>query len=148
MKVYITYKESSTGGDAIDPDDRWSSHTDIHYEFQLVQACLVKSDDAWYCEEFDINVEEPPHEVFVVAVRYESGSTFGRSYGNGCIEGVYVNKDEAMKIAKSIEEDTYSPAKKGYCTWKGYFERLESVDCFVMRLRKSPKDPKEPIRID
>lgn len=148
MKIYISYSETQTGGEKLDPNDRWSSRTKTIRDYRLRQACLVRPENDWYVHEFDLKCKEAPEDIYTVVVRYASGDSFGTSTGNGCVEGVYLTKKEAMKVAKDIEDDTYkSKNRTGHCQWNGYFERFESVETYVMRLRKTPKD-KDPIRID
>lgn len=151
MKVYIEYRDYSTGGDAIEPEERWSSRTDTIHDYSLVRASVTKPEQSYYYEECELDCDERPKDVYVVLVKYSSGDTFGNSYGHGHIEGVYVSKTRAMDIAESIRNGTYkkdSKEKYVYRPWEGYFEGLEEVGCFVMTLRDSPKDPHEPTRID
>ena len=147
MKVYITYESYGGGGEKIDPGDHWSSRNHTIIEYNLKYACLVKP-ESWYFEERELDCEEPPRDVYVVLVRYSDGDTFGSSTGNGYIEGVYANKSQAMKVVESIRNDTYiGKGKRGYVLWKGFFNELELVRCYVMKLRKKPNGSNEPIRI-
>ena len=151
MKVFITYDESSSGGEDLNPEEEWSSRADRIYDFRLVRASLERTTKSWYSEEFEIDSEIRPQDVFVVLVRYSSGDTFGSSYGHGHIEGVYFDKDKAMEVAETIENGTYNKKgfnKRGYTVWEGYFESLESAQCYVMRLHDTDKSSKDPIRID
>jgi hypothetical protein len=114
MKIYIEYKEKRSGGEAEDESDRWSSRADTNIDYKLVNAYLQKPESCWYFEEFDVECEETPKDIYAVVVRYQDGDTFGTSYGNGCIEGVYLDEDTALKVVEFIENDTY---KEKYARW-------------------------------
>lgn len=85
-------------------------------------------------------------EVFVVAVTYGDGDSFGSSSGNVQIVGVYDDEEIADAIAKNIRaddsnSDRYGNVKKGkkehytgYKAWTGYFESLEGVEVHRLRL--------------
>lgn len=124
--VWFTYSEHRYGGEAINPEDRWTDHTDEHIEFSLTH-CYDRSEKIkeWIREQVDVSFEpKVEQEVYVVVVRYTTGGTFGRTLGAWYIEGVYEHQGQADKVVKAIEKDKY----QGYKPWIGYFEHLESVD--------------------
>lgn len=162
MKIYVTYEESSSGGEDLDPEAKWSDRADTIIEYNLTGASLIKP-DSWYFQEFELDYIEKPVDVFVVLVRYSDGDTFGQSLGHGHIDGVYLTKEEAQTAVKLIEEDELSFQNKiggpyissslrggpyKHKPWKSYFAGFESVQCYVMKLRETPINSKEPIRID
>jgi hypothetical protein len=80
---------------------------------------------------------------YLVIVRYRTGSTFGSESGCYSFIAVFPNREDADKLANEIESNvkvkddyTFHPKTKNvayekegiYCSWKGYFERLEHVD--------------------
>jgi|ERR1035437_4730668 hypothetical protein len=149
MKVYITYEETRDGGKIEDPDDRWSSRSDEHISYSLTGA-YANTTGSWHQQECDLVETKPTmsgvKDVYVVLVRHSDGDTFGHSTGNGHIEGVYADEDQAMAVFKSIEDDTYPGP--GY-EWRGYFSSLESVNCYVLKLQDNiaGEIKKSPIRI-
>lgn len=158
MKIYVIYEESSSGGEDLDPEAKWSDRADTIIDYKLIGSSLIKP-DSWYFQEFELDCIEKPVDVFVVLVRYSDGDTFGQSFGNGHIDGVYLTKEEAQTAVKAIEEDEliktdpYIPRsfRNGpykHKPWKSYFANFESVQCYVMKLRETPINSKEPIRID
>jgi hypothetical protein len=92
-------------------------------------------------------------EGYLVVVRYSTGSTFGRERGKYLFIAVFDDLDDAESLAAEIKKDsaagnrndkwTFIPktpnvayAKDGiHCSWKGYFERLESVDVESLRIK-------------
>lgn len=146
--VFVTYEESRSGGEP-DSDEKWCSYSDVHVDYRITGAFKNKTSSSWYQESFyleNLNLVD----VYIVLVRYSSGDTFGRSFGNGHIVGVYGTQDEAQLIVDQIEANTYT-GQNGYVPWKGYFERFEYVDLIVTRLKDNldfeHKSPKHPYRV-
>jgi hypothetical protein len=148
-ELILTYRESTSGGEAINPEDSWSDHEDEYIEFDALKVFLGREKT----KEWRIEVLYPKFEVKVgdiihlVVVRYQTGGTFGTSHGNWCIEAVVKTAEEGHAIEKLIWEDwnhykecsrkhgprkDYKPIYKGeqgeYKVWQGYFEGLEGVE--------------------
>jgi hypothetical protein len=126
MKLYLDYKECSSGGEirAGQEEESWPDYEDINIDWHLTN-CKITSDNG-YCQE-TVDVDFPVsvgQTVFVVYVRYSTGDTFSRTYGAGFIVGVYKDKETAEKVQKSVYDKTYT----GYACWIGYFESLESCE--------------------
>jgi len=139
-EIHLSYDGYETGGDAIDPEDQWSSREDMHRQFHP-QFLYVNRDDVptWQSERIEIDFKpEEGTDVFLLVVRYESGDTFGRSYGNWHIFGVYQKRKEAKQLKVRIEreeqeyEDGGREWKDSDChkPWRGYFERMEGVEIY------------------
>lgn len=134
MKIYVSYTENRTGGASLS-NEKWSDREDTRVDFQLVGVSVVEPTD-WYKEPFDLDCQDLPNIIYVVLVRYKDGDSFGSSYGNGHIEGIYSSEDEAQKIVESIRNKTYT--KNIYVPWEGYFNKLISVNYHPMMVRKYP----------
>lgn len=75
-----------------------------------------------------INIDFDPkgmEHLYVVVVRYSSGSTFGSTHGHWYIVGAYKGYKEAEAVEVSISKNKYKG--KRYKPWEGYFESLEGV---------------------
>ena len=70
----------------------------------------------------------PGDDVFVVAVTYSTGSTFGQSFGEIEIVDVCETRAAANELTKFINDGTYGKDENGYVPWEGYFENLETAD--------------------
>lgn len=114
-EVILTYSESRTGGEPIDPTDEWTDHETEFIDWRPY-AVFVDDDKKkarektsdWRVESLsskkplDIGVGDT---VFIVVVRYQTGGTFGSSSGNWQIEGVFTSSEEAFKMKELIQED-------------------------------------------
>lgn len=132
--LLVGYKEGHlSGGQAIDPEDRWSSHEDEYRHFEIEGVWLDRENSPWMVESVDVNFEPQKGQfVYVLVVIYSSGGTFGRNYGNGCIVGVYKTPEEAAEVEKTIYDKTYP---QEYPPWVGYFESLEDVKIECERVK-------------
>lgn len=124
--LYLEYDEFSEGGEPLD-DGEWCSYSDTIITWTLGKVFLNKKNAAWCRSEqkadFDVKKGDT---VYVVVVKYSTGNTFGSSYGNGYIEGVYQYKGQASKVMEDIYGNRYNKLGK-YPPWIGYFESLEEV---------------------
>lgn len=125
-KLYITYDSSQEGGEP-ESDDEWCTFSDEHRTFSL-ENCYLSFDEKsrsrfeYFAHEVPFNVEKGD-DIYLLVVRYSSGSTFGNIYGCHHIVDIYSSKEEAYKVEETIRNGTYS----GYKCWEGYFESLEDV---------------------
>lgn len=131
-RVYIEYTSDSSGGDSIDPSDRWSDRTDQHVTLEVKNLFKTEPQHLFFKDsiEVDPKILEQTH-AFLVVVRYQTGDTFGTSHGNFHFHGIYATQEEAEEAAKECRK----PATAGtYRIWDGYFERLEDVEIHGMLL--------------
>ena len=168
-EIYLDYREESSGGEAKNPEDRWTSHEDRYIEF-YPQALYTQRQDF----QETITVSWPPidgDKVWMVVVRYQSGNTFGTSHGNWKIVGAFLDPEIARNISEIIAkypgENRWDspPAKKGlshqeslrqellpylgenfYIPWIGYFERYENVEIHEMTLTSGPESTDASIK--
>jgi hypothetical protein len=68
-----------------------------------------------------------PQKIFLVVVKYTTGSTFGTEHGITFFEGAYILEQNAKEIEEMISNGRYEELKVRYPPWIGYFESLESV---------------------
>ena len=123
--IYIVYEEDRRGGEYLTSGE-YSNRKDLCISVKWKNAYL--KDTALYQEEVKIDFDPNQKEhVYSVVVRYSSGDTFGNSYGNWQMIGVYKSGDEAQNMIKMISEGRY----KGPKLWDGYFEELEDIELNV-----------------
>ncbi len=114
------------------------------YDISLVRCTRDKSEivnDHSY-ETFNVSAETyAAKKVFIVTVTYESGDTFGRSYGNNQIAFVTHDEALALDVKNAIEAEDGSWDKYqgnedgcGYASWDGYFERLNCAEVYEEEL--------------
>ncbi len=136
--VWITYDETVEGGEICDSEenDAWPSHEPAYYDWKLLGVsvgspvsqihnafipCGLITDKGW--------LDWSPmsgNECWVVIVTYNSGGTFGSSYGHGCAVCVCADLESATFIKQQIRAREQLEMLS-YCPWDGYFESLEGV---------------------
>lgn len=126
FKVYLLYEESTHGGEVCEGDENsnWPSYEDEYNEF-YPKGLRLKPPEWSETIEVDFDPSGLDH-LYVVVVRYSSGSTFGSTYGHWYIEGAYKAYDKAKKIEMAISKGT-GKYDRAYMPWEGYFESLEGV---------------------
>lgn len=148
-KVFLEYEFYREGGEALS-NEPYSSREDAHITFN--PRC-VHLDDKNYKRFIDsVSVDFMPNHgdtVWSVVVRYTTGNTFGTTYGDYVIIGIYDDADKASEVCKAIEDDDRKHEKKygtlklpinspnysGGEAWKGYFERFEHVEVEGLRVK-------------
>lgn len=138
MEVYLTYSASSHGGEA------------LYKEFYPEKLYLDrKNAHNWRVETIDVegNVKLGDY-VYLVVVRYSTGSTFDTTYGEWHMIGGYKNINDAGAIRDAINADYKYEGARGYSKhpeapegyplfddykcWVGYFEGLQDVEIHPM----------------
>lgn len=123
-KLYLVYDSNISGGE-VSPgysDVSYPPHEPEYVSFRPLY--LLRKRPSWSEE---ISVEFDPsklNKVYLVTVRYTTGSSFGVSYGHWEVISAYKSYNKAEKVRDSIRDDTY----KGHKPWVGYFESLEDVE--------------------
>jgi hypothetical protein len=141
-ELYLTYDERSYGGEAIDPEDRWTSYTDSHVEFNPKQLYLDREVAGIWVETIDVPFEvERGDIVHLLVVRYGTGDTFSHTDGRWAIMGASKDPKVIADLAKRCDGDKYDGEEegvvgwyKGYPPWRGYFESYQGseVSTFVV----------------
>ena len=140
-EIYITYEENRTGG-VPESNEAYCNYSDTRIDIRWKKAHRKHPGD-YQVERVDIdfNPEEADH-VYIVIVRYGSGSSFGTSYGEWELIGVYENIKKAQEVLDKIEydekhkndKDYKKEYEKDFRNWDGYFERFERVDLEVLHV--------------
>ena len=103
-EVYVIYEESSSGGE-YKSDEEFSSREDTHCSFDVEGVFIGENQGALYVETVSVDFDpDKITDVYVVYGRYDTGDTFGRTYGKGHISGVYDTYEKAKKAKVLIEE--------------------------------------------
>ena len=134
--LYVVYEEDCAEviEDTYGDDGPYAGFTHDRYDYEVTGVYSTKPDSTVYYEERVLDSKNQPEEVYVVIVRYSTGSTFGHSDGRGHIVGVYESEEKAKEVSEKINTGKFK-GKYGYTPWTGYFERLEGVeiDCFDIK---------------
>ena len=163
FKVWVNWEYTYISGGEIcagQEDDNWPSHETENKNHEVHGVYSEDAEDGRGCGRYNerIDVEFEPvsgAEVFLVVVTYSSGSTFGSSSGNVTVVGCYEEEAQADSIASDIRADdmdadrTYRRSGKrsilerftGYKAWTGYFDGLEGVEVYRLRL----DEPSAPV---
>lgn len=138
-RVYIEYDESRTGGEIIDPNDKWSSREDVDVTVNFVRLYREQPKHRFFYDSVELPNKDMLKlgKLFLAVVRYGTGDTF--SHTNGCwyVVGVAPTYDIAKAM---LDEETKpsEPAKRGhtqrYKRWEGYFESLDGTEIHELSL--------------
>lgn len=130
-RVYIEYTSSTTGGERLNPEERWSDRADQTTTLSVQRLYASEPKHLFFKDsvEVDPSVLECS-EVYLVVVRYQ---TFGRS-GNFHFYSVRKTEQEAIEDRRVCESPVEKGSYENYRPWDGYFERLEYVEIMKMPL--------------
>jgi hypothetical protein len=151
-KLHLNFVGSSSGGQP-ETNEQWSNREDEIHNYTLDSVNLETEKAQYSLDAKEVTVGfkvENGDTVYVLLVTYEDGDTFGRSYGNIYVVGVYESEEEADKVRADIDyderhcnrDDLFDVDKKktrrykGYASWRGYFERFTSAEMFEMVVSK------------
>ena len=103
--LYLVYDEYTEGGEICegDEDSEWPNYEPIYHSFEPRALLHDDSNQSWVETinvDFDAKVGS---RVYLVIVRYSSGSTFGTSHGHWNIPAVKETYAEAEAIMDAIE---------------------------------------------
>ncbi len=149
--VYLSYEESDSGGEPMDGESGPYCSREPEYREWKPISISSKNPDEIYLEEV-LAADFIPDDmigkwIYLVVVRYETGNTFGRSYGHAQPIACYADMKSAEKMAKLISDDKYTQTEDfPYCNWRGYFERLEDVEIHKMTVDADPSDVSDGIK--
>lgn len=129
-ELLVVYQQSSEGGDAIDPDDRWSSRTDEHrtvtFKALLREYESNQSHFTSFTSSATVSVDEVTRNSqtgYLAVIRYSDGDTFGHTSGMWMIVGCYSTYNDASAALL-----TALNAVGVYKPWTGYFASLEGTE--------------------
>jgi len=145
-RLHVFIKSSSSGDGGYCDDKEQGSYDWRNPSFKEIEiksyCCLsednAKKEDLW-AEAVEVEFEpKVGSQVFMVVPRYSTGNTFGTSYGEYTIHGIYSTLDKAQSVVKFLETeyDCYREAKinLSYRVWMGFFERLEEIQIEVLEV--------------
>lgn len=137
--LYFHYVSREWGGIA-ESREPYSNRSDSHTEI-IWKKAFVKYPDCFLVEEVEVDFNPiNASYAYLLTVIYESGDTFGHSYGNWKAIGAFKTLEEAASLKKQIEHDAYHPKEpkqyKGYAIWNGYFETFTSANIEVIDIVK------------
>ena len=130
--LYILYDEIITGGGVCEGDENssWPNYEDSDHDFRLVSAHHRQNSPEnqlpFGRSHFELDFDPKDRCVYVVLVKYGDGDSFSRSHGNGQIQCVCKDVNEAYAIRDKIQNGKYK-SERGYLPWQGYFNCLEEV---------------------
>jgi len=131
-RLYVDYSEWRSGGDRLDTSDRWSERSDEHVEvhFKGIYRNINTDGAPYFYDSHEVAREVfEAEEVILLVVRYDTGDTFGRTYGAWHAEGICL-PNAAERLAHSIENGSY----EGYKPWEGYFEGYRGVELHTFKV--------------
>jgi len=102
-RVYIEYTSSTTGGERLNPEERWSDRADQTTTLSVQRLYASEPKHLFFKDsiEVDPSVLECS-EVYLVVVRYQTGDTFGRSLGNFHFYSVRKTEQEAIEDSSPV----------------------------------------------
>ena len=134
-----------------DPDERWDGDDLAHSQY--INGYSVHDKDV-YGETFPMKGKPDLNKTYwLVYVNYSTGDSFHHETGCITFVDVFENANDADALARILEKDYENKDKYDYKplnvklpsgfekeiytgTWKGYFERLESVRVEAIRYHK------------
>lgn len=139
IRVYIEYDESRSGGEAIDPEEEWSSHEDVNVDVNFIRLHREPPQNRFFYDSIELpnNKMLQMDKLFLAVVRYGTGDSFGHTNGAWYIVGIAPTYQIAQAM---LEEETKpsDPPKKGgwqhYKRWEGYFESLDGTEIHELSL--------------
>ena len=136
LRVYVEYDRTESGGEAIDPGERWSNRTDRVVEVDFVRLHRESPEHRFFYDSIVINHPDmlKLDKLFLAVVRYSTGDTFGRTTGEFSLVGLA----PTYQIAQAMLDEATTPSKQGdyksYKPWEGFFERLEGTEIHELSL--------------
>lgn len=125
--VYVSYEEVTNVIHDDFGDDGPYTGSYQHETTSTITGVSLTVPDSHYYEYLPVeglpDKTIPTGDVFVLAVRYSTGDTFGSESGRLHIPGVYHKYEDALTVGKKIREGSF----KGYAPWEGFFESLEDI---------------------
>ena len=99
---------------------------ETHYDCSISGVTLKGENLSIYRDKIEVDFEPTlGQQILIVSVTYSSGDTFGNSYGNLAIAGIYDSSEKAEEARRQVknQEAPFDGCKE----WNGYFERMGAV---------------------
>lgn len=135
-RIYVEYNESESGGELLEPEERWSSRADTIKEVEFLRLHRAPPENRFFYDSIELVNDDllKLDHLFLAVVRYSTGDTFGHTEGAWALVGVA----PTYEIAKLMLEEATKPAEKGdyknYRAWEGYFESLTDTEIHELRV--------------
>jgi hypothetical protein len=142
QKLYINYRSYTyVEEDTLGEDGPYTGFRETSTD--LTVNHLSRNSKETFFDDIEVSDEVfKADKAYLIIVRYSTGSTFGRDSGCYKFVAVFASKEDAIKVATEIDNHyknekshSFRPTIKNLaygstidCAWRGYFERLESVD--------------------
>lgn len=129
-RLYIEYTESESGGDPIDPEERWTSYTDKYREVEFIRLHREVPKNRFFYDSIELVNDELANldKLYLAVIRYSTGSTFGHVEGCWHVVGVA----PTYKIAEAMIKEAIEG--EGYKPWEGYFEALTGDEIHTLEV--------------
>lgn len=116
-------------------DDEWDKG-EVEVCFRPIKLRLGEQGDSWIVETFEMHSPvKVGDELFLVVVRYDTGDTFGKTYGEYIFVGLYEDYEEVDRVEKSIKDNSHE--RSG--AWTGYFDTYRYTEVHAMKVRPALK---------
>jgi hypothetical protein len=140
LPLYIEIDQRCTRDER--EDIEWGSW-ETHYDSTVTKISTNKDLlNKWDFQRFNVpqSTYDADH-VYAVIVTYESGDTFGRSYGNVKVAFVSEKAEDAIAAEEALNQEWTDkwrdhPNSCGYAPWDGYFERITNISIELFKLLK------------
>jgi hypothetical protein len=154
MLIRVNAETESWTTRAADPSDGWDQG-DSAGRVVNVAAWPDRSPDPYLgvcAESITVDLDVQPGDlIYAVVADYSTGGTFGRSGGYASVVDAFCDQEEAERLARLAHvprqsgewEDKYMFSYKGkdyFRSWEGYFEELNSLDVWTVRVREAAQD--------
>lgn len=131
-RLYFTYNETSSGGDALE-EGRYASRSDQEINIKFLNIYKSQPKDRFFCDSIELSEKEydllsKKDFLYLAVIRYSTGDTFGRTNGAWSVVGVSATRIAAEKLCKKALEGI------GYKPWEGYFERYSHFETHLLKV--------------
>jgi hypothetical protein len=118
------------------------------YSFSVIGARLADEDERTGSSSEGYKLPEGSSQAHVIWMSYDTGDSFGRAHGHGCILAVFADRKLAEKTLAEIEErcddysieytDDFGRRIKLHNPGAGYFEHVNSLNLETYTLSEAP----------
>lgn len=131
--LFMGYETNSIGGHREDRSDPYSLRSDCYLNPKVIGFSDKREADFYHYENIETSSELDFFEtIYAVVVTYRDGDTFGRTYGNLCLDSAFNDKEMAQK---RLEEIYNGKSDTIYEPWNGYFSGLEEVNIYSVNMK-------------
>jgi len=138
LRIYVEYDTDQYGGEAIDPEDRWTNHTDTVRTVTFHKLYRQQPTHRYFYDSVEIDARHADMlkmpKLFLAVVRYGTGDTFGHTTGAWYIVGVAPTREIAQAMLKEETVPSVKGEYRTYKRWEGYFESLEDTEIHELDL--------------